>query len=132
MGNICGKVEADPFSSPGRTVGSAPPTGPQSAPVPKRATVGGPGRTLGGSGTGGQGAKGAAAAGGGVALPDEARRRAAEAAEARAASSKPAGKLQSQLTAQKKQTRSDTLKDASRQELQHREAEDAARVRNWD
>lgn len=52
MGNICGKSEPDAFSSPGRTVGTAPPTGPQSSAVPAKAKakakVGGPGRTLGG------------------------------------------------------------------------------------
>lgn len=48
------------------------------------------------------------------------------------ASNKPGGKLQSQLAAQKKQTRTDTLKEASNQERMTREAEDAAKTRNWD
>ncbi|KAH6997861.1 hypothetical protein BKA56DRAFT_607447 [Ilyonectria sp. MPI-CAGE-AT-0026] len=49
MGNICGKTEADPFDQPGRVLGSAPPPGPTTAPVPKK--VGGPPRVLGGSST---------------------------------------------------------------------------------
>ena len=48
MGNICGKEsKEDNFSQPGRVLGSAPPQGPKTAPVPKK--VGGPPRTLGGS-----------------------------------------------------------------------------------
>ncbi|KAF7540927.1 hypothetical protein G7Z17_g12086 [Cylindrodendrum hubeiense] len=47
MGNICGKTESDAFDQPGRVLGSAPPPGPATAPVPKR--VGGPPRVLGGS-----------------------------------------------------------------------------------
>ena len=66
MGNLCGKPskESDPFSQPGRTVGSTPPS--QSAPragVPK---ITGQGQTLGGSSAGDR---------------DEARRAAARAAE---------------------------------------------------
>lgn len=45
---------------------------------------------------------------------------------------KPGGKLQSQLANQKKQTRNDTLKDASYQEIRSRDADDAAKSRNWD
>ncbi|KAF4123364.1 hypothetical protein GMORB2_6065 [Geosmithia morbida] len=121
MGNICGKTESDNFSSPGRIVGSAPPAGPKSAPVPKKAVVGGPGRTLGAD-------RGSSSA----ESPDQARQRAAEAAEARAAASnKSGGKLQSQLSAQKRQNRNDTLKEASRNEIQAREAEEAANVRNY-
>lgn len=49
MGNICGKEsKADPFSQPGRTVGSAPPPQNRSS-VPK---IAGQGHTLGGSGGG--------------------------------------------------------------------------------
>lgn len=68
MGNICGKEEADPFAQPGRAVGSAPPSGPKTASLPKTVKVGGPARTLGeASPTAGE--------------PGDARRRAAEAAE---------------------------------------------------
>ena len=47
-------------------------------------------------------------------------------------SGKPAGKLQTQLNAQKKQNRSDTLKEASSQEQRSRDADEAAKTRNWD
>lgn len=49
MGNICGKAEPDNFSQPGRVLGTAPPQGPKTAPVPRK--VGGPPRTLGASST---------------------------------------------------------------------------------
>jgi hypothetical protein len=52
--------------------------------------------------------------------------------KARAAkSSKSGGKLQAQLDAQRKQTRNDTLKDASQQELRQRDAEEGVEARNW-
>lgn len=77
MGNVCGKSDPDPFAGQGRTLGSAPTPGqparaavPASASAPKR--VGGPPRTLGGSGEA-AGSEG----------PDEARRKAAAAAEVR-------------------------------------------------
>ncbi|KAI1208826.1 uncharacterized protein F4807DRAFT_135235 [Annulohypoxylon truncatum] len=121
MGNICGKSDSDNFSQPGRVLGSAPPQ-PERASVP--AKVSGPPRTLGGAGSTPK-------------PPDtssdavEARRRAAEAAEARAqaASSKSAGKLGSQLAAQKKQTRNDTLKEISNNEIRQRDADEAAQSR---
>ncbi|KAH6608708.1 hypothetical protein Trco_002054 [Trichoderma cornu-damae] len=121
MGNICGKAEPEPNPQPGRPLGSAPPPGPKTSRVPQK--VGGPPRTLGGVG---------GDSGGGSSDPSDARRRAAEAAEARAKASAKGGKLQSQLTAQKKQNRSSTLAEASNQELRAREADDAARARNWD
>ncbi|KAM0345327.1 hypothetical protein ACHAPU_006726 [Fusarium lateritium] len=138
MGNICGKTEPEAFSQPGRVLGSAPPPTAGTAPVPKK--VGGPPRTLGGGSV--------PEASGDV---DNARRRAAEAAEVRKnppqnsnvpwsrdfdarakATSKPGGKLQSQLAAQKKQTRSETLKDASQEQLRARESDQAAETRNWE
>lgn len=70
MGNICGKSEPEAFSQPGRVLGSAPPEGPKSVPVPKT-VIGGPPRTLGGGGGGGPSNND----------QDDARRRAAEAAE---------------------------------------------------
>lgn len=118
MGNCCGKAESESFAQPGRTLGSAPPPQPASAPLPNK--VGGPPRTLGGSSTAAQ------------TTQDDARMKAAEAAEARAkASSKPGGKLASQLSAQKKQTRNDTLKEASEQQLRARESDQVAETRNW-
>ncbi|KAI1162379.1 hypothetical protein F5B18DRAFT_624079 [Nemania serpens] len=119
MGNICGKSESEPFSQPGRVLGSAPPQ-PQRASVP--AHVGGPPRTLGGSSSSAQ------ASGEDV---DDARRRAAEAAEARAqaASAKSSGKLGAQLAAQKRQTRNDTLQEISSNERRQRDADEAAQAR---
>ncbi|POR39419.1 Uncharacterized protein TPAR_00388 [Tolypocladium paradoxum] len=121
MGNICGKEDHD-TSPPGRVLGAAPPAQKTSA-VPKK--VGGPPRTLGGSApvppsSGGEGGQ------------DDARRRAAEAAEARAKAANKGGKLHSQLSAQKRQSRSDALKQASEQEQRARDADNAARTRNWD
>ncbi|RTE78686.1 hypothetical protein BHE90_006841 [Fusarium euwallaceae] len=119
MGNCCGKSESEAFSQPGRVLGSAPPPASRTASVPTK--VGGPPRTLGG-----------AASAEGSSDADDARRRAAEAAEARAkAFAKPGGKLQTQLAAQKKQTRNDTLKDASQEQLRARDADEAAEARNW-
>lgn len=68
MGALCSK-ESDNFASPGRPVGSAPPQGGTSS-VPKTIKVGGPPRTLGG-----------ASATNDSDTPDEARRKAAAAAE---------------------------------------------------
>lgn len=50
-------------------------------------------------------------------------------ARAKAAAAKPTGKLGSQLAAQRKQTRTDTLKDISRDELRARDADAAAVAR---
>ncbi|KAI0022206.1 hypothetical protein F4780DRAFT_207139 [Xylariomycetidae sp. FL0641] len=124
MGNICGKSDSEAFSQPGRVLGSAPPQ-PERATIPAR--VGGPPRTL-----GGQDSSPAASAGGGAA--EDARRKAAEAAEARAqaASSKNTGKLGSQLAAQKKQTRNDTLQEISHNERRQRDADEAAQARTHD
>jgi len=120
MGNLCGKESTDPFSQPGRTLSSVP--APNANPIsslPKK--VGGPPRTLGsGSTTGGGGAA------------EDARRKAAEAAEARAnAANKPKGKLASQLAEQKKQTRSDTLDSASRDERRLRDADAGQEARAY-
>ncbi|PNY25971.1 Uncharacterized protein TCAP_04092 [Tolypocladium capitatum] len=125
MGNVCGKQDPD-ASPPGRVLGSAPPA-PSKSSVPKK--VGGPPRTLGGSAPAPPSGASSSAAGG---APDDARRRAAEAAEARAKAASKGGKLHSQLSAQKRQSRSDTLKQASAQEQRARDADDAARTRNWD
>jgi hypothetical protein len=73
MGNLCGKESSpDPFSQPGRTLSSAPPTSnTKTSSVPRK--VGGPPRTLGSnsSGTNPQSS----------AQQEDARRKAAEAAE---------------------------------------------------
>ncbi|KAF9880000.1 hypothetical protein CkaCkLH20_02811 [Colletotrichum karsti] len=127
MGSVCGKEKGDDnFSSPGRPLGSAPPPQPKTAPIPAR-IVGGPPRTLGGGG-GGSSTSGERS----NAVVDDAKRKAAEAAEARAkAASKSTGKLSSQLNAQKKQTQADLLKDASTQQLRQRDADAAAEARTY-
>ncbi|KAK2592843.1 hypothetical protein QQS21_009446 [Conoideocrella luteorostrata] len=115
MGNICGKEDNTDPQPPGRILGSAPPTQRKSS-VPASKKVGGPPRTLGGGGGGGgtNSATSEASASSFGKDASDARRKAAEAAEARAkASNKPGGKLQTQLTAQKKQSRNDTLKAIS-------------------
>ncbi|KAH7375964.1 hypothetical protein B0T11DRAFT_323921 [Plectosphaerella cucumerina] len=119
MGAVCGKEKPNNFSSPGRPVGSAP-VQPKTAPVPNKPAprVGGPPRTL----------------GGGSDVPssadrDDQRRRAAEAAEARAkAANKASGKLGAQLAAQKKQTNNDRLNELSNENRLHREADAKASV----
>ncbi|KAH7035297.1 uncharacterized protein B0I36DRAFT_360690 [Microdochium trichocladiopsis] len=121
MGNLCSKSDGDNFSQPGRALGTAPEQ-PARAAVPPSAVaarkVGGPPRTLGGA---------APAADG----PDDARRRAAEAAEARAnaANSKNTGKLATQLAAQKKQSRNETLQEISNSNVRQRDADEAAEAR---
>jgi len=121
MGNCCGKESSDPFSTPGRTLSSAPASNAnKTSSVPKK--VGGPPRTLGSSNASPQSAS----------QQEDARRKAAEAAEARANSaSKPKGKLGSQLQEQKKQTRTDTLEAASKDELRRRDADAAAETRAY-
>ncbi|CAJ2501784.1 Uu.00g046370.m01.CDS01 [Anthostomella pinea] len=121
MGNICGKSDGENFSQPGRVLGSAPPQ-PQRASIPAKVT--GPPRTVGGGDANAAGASQNNNA-------EDARRRAAEAAEARAnaASSKSTGKLGSQLAAQKKQTRNGTLQEISNNERRQRDADEAAETR---
>ncbi|KAF7560713.1 hypothetical protein G7046_g3420 [Stylonectria norvegica] len=123
MGNCCGKPDPEAFAQPGRVLGASAPPASGSVPVPK--TVGGPPRTLGG---------GAAPAGGSTssADQDEVRRKAAEAAEARAKAANTGGKLQSALSAQKRKSRVDTLKDASDEQVRAREADEAAQARTWE
>ncbi|KAH7403382.1 hypothetical protein BKA64DRAFT_641372 [Cadophora sp. MPI-SDFR-AT-0126] len=126
MGNLCGKESSDAFAQPGRTLSSAPAASSaqnqnQTSSLPKKVVVGGPARTL---GSGGQST--------GSSAQEDARRKAAEAAEARAnAASKPKGKLGSQLQEQKKQTRSDTLEGLSKEERRLRDADSAAEARAY-
>ncbi|MCJ1273634.1 hypothetical protein MMC21_001427 [Puttea exsequens] len=111
MGNLCGKQSKDdPFSQPGRTVGSAPTPQPR-ASVPR---ISGQGHTLGGSGT---------------VHRDEARREAARAAEERAAkANQPKGKLERDLANQKKQTRTGTLENISADERRRRDTDQTAQA----
>ncbi|KAH0544058.1 hypothetical protein FGG08_001676 [Glutinoglossum americanum] len=103
MGNLCGKESSDPFVGPGRQLGSSTPQGSSShAPVPQgnKPKITGFGRTLGGNTHGG--ARDETGDG-------DARRQAAKAAEERAKSRQPKGKLGTQLAQQRQQTRTDTL-----------------------
>ncbi|KAK0656109.1 hypothetical protein B0T16DRAFT_451720 [Cercophora newfieldiana] len=115
MGNICGK-ESDAFAQPGRRLGTTPET-PASVPVPASATspkakVGGPPRRLGGD----------SSADTSGSSPDEARRKAALAAEARAQGNK-GGDLGKKLADQRKLTHRATLEEASRKNLREREVD---------
>ncbi|KAH6898752.1 hypothetical protein B0T10DRAFT_473583 [Thelonectria olida] len=114
MGNICGKSEAEPFDSPGRVLGSAPPPGPRTAPVPNK--VGGPPRTLGGSSSPEASSRD----------QSDARAKAAEAAEARAkASVKSGGKLQTQLTERQKADLRTTVARDAKMTAEQRAADNA-------
>ncbi|KAH7330280.1 hypothetical protein BKA65DRAFT_554267 [Rhexocercosporidium sp. MPI-PUGE-AT-0058] len=127
MGNLCGKESpsSDAFSQPGRTLSSAPAQNAntnQTSALPKKVVVGGPARTLGTTPSPAQSSS----------AQEDARRKAAEAAEARAnAASKPKGKLGSQLQEQKKQTRTDTLEGLSKEERRLRDADSAAEARAY-
>ncbi|MCJ1364065.1 hypothetical protein MMC16_003174 [Acarospora aff. strigata] len=119
MGNICGKAskDSDPFSQPGRTLGSAPPPRPANARSTIPSNVNSPGRTLGGPARGDT---------------EDARRAAAQAAEERAARlNQPKGKLGSQLAKERQQTRTTTLGQASTEERRARDADASAEARNW-
>ncbi|KLO87408.1 Uncharacterized protein LW93_10262 [Fusarium fujikuroi] len=128
MGNICGKTEPEAFSQPGRVLGSAP--APAAGPLQPLAQ-----RRFRQRSEARQGLWEAAQ----LRKLQEIRmtpggkpRKLQRALQARAkASSKPGGKLQTQLAAQKKQTRSETLNDASQEQLRAREADQAAEARNW-
>ncbi|MCJ1475603.1 hypothetical protein MMC13_004266 [Lambiella insularis] len=116
MGNCFGKESStDNFTTPGRTVGSAPPPALPRASVPK---ISGQGRSL----------------GGGLATSDnpDARSAAARAAEDRAArANQPKGKLGQVLAKERQQTRTGMLGEASREERRMRDADEAAEARNY-
>ncbi|MCJ1302949.1 hypothetical protein MMC08_005754 [Hypocenomyce scalaris] len=120
MGNLCGKQskDSDPFSQPGRTVGSAPTTPSNTrASVPSK--ISSQGRPLGGSGP---------------ARSDtsDAREAAARAAEGRAVrANQPKGKLGRDLAKEKQQTRTNTLEGISREERRKRDADEVVETRNW-
>ncbi|KAH6636661.1 hypothetical protein F5144DRAFT_546738 [Chaetomium tenue] len=120
MGNLCSS-ERDPFSQPGRPLGSTPPA-PTSASVPAAAKaprrVGGPPRTLGGNSTSGSGSTAA----------DDARARAAAAAEERLQKSKQGGKLKAQLDQRRGMTDAEALRQASETEQRQRELDQSARA----
>ncbi|KAF7860751.1 hypothetical protein EAF04_008269 [Stromatinia cepivora] len=123
MGNCCSTSDPSPFDQPGRTLSSAPPKNnpPPAAPkssVPR--TVGGPPRTL-----------GSGSSGGASNAQEDARRKAAEAAEARLNSKKPKGTLGKKLAEEQSQTLETTRKNASAVERQTRDADAAANARAY-
>jgi len=116
MGNLCGKPskENDPFSQPGRTVGSAPPT--QTKPRASVPKIGGQGQKLGGS-SGGE--------------SSDARSAAARAAEERAKANQPKGKLGRDLAKERAQTRTGTMEDISKDERRRRDADQTSQAINY-
>ncbi|TEY50798.1 hypothetical protein BOTCAL_0272g00100, partial [Botryotinia calthae] len=84
--------------------------------VPRTYTVGGPARTLGSGSPGAQ---------------EDARRKAAEAAEARLSSKKPKGTLGKKLQEEQSQTMKTTRENASEAEIRAREADAAAQARAY-
>ncbi|KAL1836308.1 hypothetical protein VTJ49DRAFT_5317 [Mycothermus thermophilus] len=140
MGNLCGKAsrDDDPFSQPGRRLGSAPATpaiasvpsasaSPKS-PAPRKVVVGGPPRTLGGGGGSSSPTTGGGGGGeGSSSTADDARARAAAAAEARFQAAKQSrGKLGTALDKQRAMTDAEALRQASEAERRQREMDQAA------
>ncbi|OJJ63404.1 hypothetical protein ASPSYDRAFT_126887 [Aspergillus sydowii CBS 593.65] len=149
MGNICSRskneTEAEPFARPGRVLGSSADSSAPRASVPANAKSKShwqsPGRTLGGGGGGGGGGgenanpgAGTGSGTGAVGNTDDARAKAAQAAQKRAEATGPAnkGKLGSKLAAQKAQTQTQTLNEVSRDERAARDADGASAARRWD
>ncbi|OJI97532.1 hypothetical protein ASPVEDRAFT_146890 [Aspergillus versicolor CBS 583.65] len=145
MGNICSRSKnesaAEPFARPGRVLGSSADNSAPRASVPANAKSKShwqsPGRTLGGGGGGGENANpgaGTASGTGAVEDTDDARAKAALAAQKRAEATGPAnkGKLGSKLAAQKAQTQNQTLNEVSRDERAARDADGASAARRWD
>ncbi|KAL9094291.1 MAG: hypothetical protein Q9165_003431 [Trypethelium subeluteriae] len=117
MGNCFGKQSSseENFSGPGRTLGSAPPPGSEPIARPTIPARSSPGKTL----------------GGGDASSDDPRSAAAKAAEERAAKGPNKGVLGKKLDAQRQQTRTNTLEEASRETRLQRDADEIAQTRNW-
>ncbi|KAF7117551.1 hypothetical protein CNMCM5793_006603 [Aspergillus hiratsukae] len=140
MGNICSsdRNEAEPFSQPGRVIGSAsasnrPPNAAPRAPLPAKtkAPFKSPGRTLGEAAPEVQDAERA-----------DARTNAAIAAQKTAADWMPKkraesaagaqkGKLGSKLAAQKAQTQAKTLSEVSREQTAARHMDELSEARKW-
>ncbi|KAL2017817.1 hypothetical protein VTK56DRAFT_1619 [Thermocarpiscus australiensis] len=126
MGNLCSTAQSDPFSGPGRPLGATPakhasvsvPASASSPRQPRGRVLGGPPRTLGGAaaGTG-------EASGGGA---EDARAKAAAAAEARFQQSRKGGKLQEKLHKERGRTDAQALREASAEESQHRTLDQSA------
>ncbi|ESZ96415.1 hypothetical protein SBOR_3147 [Sclerotinia borealis F-4128] len=127
MGSCCSTADPSPFAQPGRVLSSAPPSNSNTHPkipttAPKSSiprTVGGPARTLGGPGSG--------------SAQEDARRKAAEAAEARLTThtQKPKGTLGKKLQEEQSQTLETTRKNASAIERQNRDADASADARAY-
>ncbi|RKU42145.1 hypothetical protein DL546_005310 [Coniochaeta pulveracea] len=121
MGSLCSKQEPSAFAQPGRRLDQASPrpaAPTASIPTAGKPKVGGPPRTLGGSSPPGSGGD-----------ANDARRRAAEAAEARNNPKGSGGKLSAQLAADKKKTQAQTLSEAAYANNRHRDADEAAAAR---
>ncbi|KAL4752550.1 hypothetical protein BDW72DRAFT_64249 [Aspergillus terricola var. indicus] len=148
MGNMCSssknQAEPGPSSRPGRALGSNTANSAPRASVPATAKskpkshFESPGRTLGGgvSPNAGAGSSGTGTEPGTGTLDgtDDARAKAAMAAQKRAEASGSAnkGKLGSKLAAQRAQTQAQTLNEFSREERAARDADGAAAARRWD
>ncbi|PYI03277.1 hypothetical protein BO78DRAFT_399890 [Aspergillus sclerotiicarbonarius CBS 121057] len=130
MGNICSRssnASSEAFSTPGRVLGSNPPDDPAPrAPLPSNAKSN---RTGTGTGTG----RTVGSASGGTEGNADPRTNAALAAQKRAETVSTAGKgkLGTKLAAQKAQTQTQTLNEASRDEVAARDADGAAEARRW-
>ncbi|KAL4809657.1 hypothetical protein BDV18DRAFT_83295 [Aspergillus unguis] len=156
MGNICSssknRTEGENFARPGRVLGSnnnaAAPRASVPASAKSKSHFESPGRTLGttggnalanaelGSSTG-PGTGTGTATGLGTGAPEntnDARAKAALAAQKRAETAGPAnkGKLGTKLAAQKAQTQAQTLNEVSRDERAARDADGASAARRWD
>ncbi|KAI4123140.1 MAG: hypothetical protein LQ338_005430 [Usnochroma carphineum] len=142
MGNLCSKSankpspsSSDPFSTPGRTLSSAPPPAQNPrAQIPKGTlTSTSQGRRLGGGNGNGDGDGAGEGETDGV---NDARSAAARAAESRAATSasgRKKGKLARELEKQRGQSRTEALAGVSWEERRRREVEGVGReVRAWD
>ncbi|PYH46200.1 uncharacterized protein BP01DRAFT_25709 [Aspergillus saccharolyticus JOP 1030-1] len=145
MGNICSKSSNGPdaFAQPGRVLGTnndqstpnaAAASGPRASLPKSKAQSQSNTNTNWGSGSAGRtvGGEGASA----VSAPGhtDARTNAALAAQKRAESAtnnSNKGKLGSKLAAQKAQTQTQTLNEASRAEVAARDADGAAEARRW-
>ncbi|KAL4741451.1 hypothetical protein BDV11DRAFT_183133 [Aspergillus similis] len=148
MGNMCSssknQAEPGPSSRPGRALGSNTANSAPRASVPATAKskpkshFESPGRTLGGgvSPNVGAGSSGTGTESGTGTLEgtNDARAKAAMAAQQRAEASGSAnkGKLGSKLAAQRAQTQAQTLNEFSREERAARDADGTAAARRWD
>ncbi|KAL9080049.1 MAG: hypothetical protein Q9157_001133 [Trypethelium eluteriae] len=149
MGNCFGKQSSseENFSGPGRTLGSAPTPGsePIARPtIPARSSAG---KTLGGGDASSDDPRSAAAKAaevGGSSLNNATARKIVDkhapregrwsrfATLERAAKGPNKGVLGKKLDAQRQQTRTNTLDEASRETRLQRDADEIAQTRNWD